>query len=182
MATEPQITTVTMTNGRVVDFAGKRRVLKESFVTADNVVSLRLDFINGQTRTIVLPPELLLKFAAHGAEQKFGDEIAGVKDIDDAVMAVDVLADRIGKGQWSVERQYDGMAGASSLARALIEVTGKSADEVRQFLAGKTAADKHALRNSSKVRPTIERLEAEKAARSNKMKINGDELLGELGA
>ena len=75
--TETQVETVTMTDGRVVDFAGKRKLLKESSVSADGKVQVRLDFRNGETRLFTLPDSLLTKFAAHGAEQKLGDEIAG---------------------------------------------------------------------------------------------------------
>ena len=63
------IETVTMTDGRVVDFPGKRRFAKESFQTADGVISVRMDFRNGATRTFILPTVLMPKFAAHGAEQ-----------------------------------------------------------------------------------------------------------------
>ena len=48
--TETQVETVTMTDGRVVDFAGKRKLLKESSVNADGKVQVRLDFRNGETR------------------------------------------------------------------------------------------------------------------------------------
>ena len=73
---ETAIETVTMTDGRIVDFPGKRKLLKTSEVTAEGSVQVRLDFRNGQTRLFTVPGNLLTKFAAHGAEQKLGDEIA----------------------------------------------------------------------------------------------------------
>ena len=70
------------------------------------------------------------------------------------------------------------MAGTSVLARALIEVTGKSAEKVREYLKGKTQAEKVALRNSAKIKPVVERIEAEKAAKGSK--VDTDALLAEL--
>ena len=180
---EPVVTTVTMDDGRVVEFTGKRKLLKSSQVTGDGEVQTRLDFINGETRLFTIPDSLLSKFAAHGAEQKLGDEIAGVEDVEDAVLAIDDLMDRLNKGEWGVARDKSGLAGASILLRALVESTGKSVDEIKSFLKDKTAAQKAALRVNPKVKPVVDRLEAEKAAKSAKKAdaIDTDALLGSLG-
>ena len=179
---EPVINTVTMNDGRVVDFVGKRRLLKESFMT-DGRVQVRLDFVNGETRTFTLPDSLLEKFAAHGAEQKLGDEIAGVEDVEDAVLAIDELIDRLYNGEWGVARDKSGLAGASILLRALVETSGKSVEEIKAFLKDKTPAQKAALRNNAKIKPVVDRLEAEKAAKTQKKagSIDTDALLGGLG-
>ena len=176
--TETQVETVTMTDGRVVDFAGKRKLLKESSVTADGKVQVRLDFRNGETRLFTLPDNLLNKFAAHGAEQKLGDEIAGLNDVEDCVLAVDELIDRLYNGEWSVKREANGMAGTSVLVRALVEHTGKTVEQIKQFLSGKSQAEKVALRNNPKIKPIVERIEAEKA--SKKANVDTDAMLGEL--
>lgn len=176
--TETQVETVTMTDGRVVDFAGKRKLLKESSVTADGKVQVRLDFRNGETRLFTIPDNLLNKFAAHGAEQKLGDEIAGLNDVEDCVLAVDELIDRLYNGEWSVKREANGMAGTSVLVRALVEHTGKPVEAIKQFLAGKSQAEKVALRNNPKIKPIVERIEAEKA--SKKANVDTDAMLGEL--
>lgn len=181
---EPVVTTVTMDDGRVVEFTGKRKLLKSSQVdVASGKVQTRLDFINGETRLFTIPDSLLAKFAAHGAEQKLGDEIAGVEDVEDAVLAIDDLMDRLNKGEWGVARDKSGLAGASILLRALVESTGKSVDEIKAFLKDKTAAQKAALRVNPKVKPVVDRLEAEKAAKSAKKAdaIDTDALLGSLG-
>lgn len=180
---EPVINTVTMKDGRVVDFVGKRRLLKESSVTADGKVQVSLDFVNGETRVFTIPDSLLLKFAAHGAEQKLGDEIAGVEDTDDAVLAMDELIDRLYNGEWGVARDKSGLAGASILLRALVETTGQTADNIKAFLKDKTAAQKAALRVNAKIKPVVDRLEAEKAAKSTKktQAIDTDALLDGLG-
>ena len=177
---ETQVETVTMTDGRVVDFAGKRKLLKESSVTADGKVQVRLDFRNGETRLFTLPDALLNKFAAHGAEQKLGDEIAGLTDTEDCVLAVDELIDRLYNGEWSVKREANGMAGTSVLVRALVEHTGKTVEQIKQFLNGKSQAEKVALRNNPKIKPIVERIEAEKA--SKKANVDTDAMLGELEA
>lgn len=178
MATkETQVETVTMTDGRVVDFAGKRKVLKTSIMDGPEV-QVQLDFRNGQTRLFTIPGILLDRFAAHGAEQKLGDEMAGLDDIDDCVLATDELIDRLYGGEWSVKREGSGMAGTSILARALCEVTGKDRDTIKAFLSKKTQAEKVALRGSAKIKPVVERLEAEKASKG--AKVDTDALLGEL--
>ena len=176
--TETQFETVTMTDGRLVDFAGKRKLLKESSVNADGKVQVRLDFRNGETRLFTLPDALLNKFAAHGAEQKLGDEIAGLTDTEDCVLAVDELIDRLYNGEWSVKREANGMAGTSVLVRALVEHTGKTVEHIKQFLNGKSQAEKVALRNNPKIKPIVERIEAEKA--SKKANVDTDAMLGEL--
>lgn len=178
--TETQIETVTMTDGRVVDFAGKRKLLKESSVNADGKVQVRLDFRNGETRLFTIPDNLLAKFAAHGAEQKLGDEIAGLNDVEDCVLAVDELIDRLYNGEWNVKREANGMAGTSVLVRALVEYTGKAVEQIKQFLSGKSQAEKVALRNNPKIKPIVERIEAEKA--SKKANVDTDAMLGELEA
>lgn len=176
---EAQVETVVMTDGRPVDFAGKRKILKTSLIGDDGKVAVRLDFRNKETRLFELPAALMNKFAAHGAEQKLGDEVAGIEDTDDAVLAVDELIARLGRGEWTVKREGSGMSGTSVLLKALVEKSGKSIEEIKAFLAGKSQADKVALRNSPKLKPIIDRLEAEKASKATK--VDTDALLGELG-
>jgi hypothetical protein len=177
-AKTPQIETVTMADGRIVDFAGKRKLLKESLVTAEGKVQVRLDFRNGETRLFTIPDAMLAKFAAHGAEQKLGDEIAGLEDVGDCTLAVDELIDRLYNGEWGVKREANGMAGTSTLLKALVEHTGKTVEQIKTFLAGKTQAEKVALRNNPKIKPIVQRIEDEKAAK--KTNVDTDALLGEL--
>ncbi len=175
----PVIKTVTMTDGRVVEFAGKRRMLKESIEAADGNLQVRLDFVNGETRLFTITPEFLGKFALHGAEQKLGDEIAGLEDTDDAVMAVDALIDRLYDGKWTQARESNGMAGASVLVQALLEVyPSKNIEQIKAFLGGKSQAEKVAMRANPKIKPIVERIEAAKAAK--KASVDTDALLGEL--
>lgn len=178
-ASKTEVETVEMDDGRVVDFPGKRRLLKESTIDeAAGTVTVRLDFRNGETRVFIIPQALMLRFAAHGAEQKLGDEIAGMKDdIADSVLAIDSLTERLAAGEWNVKRESNGMAGTSVLIRALVEHTGKSVEDIKAFLKPKSQAEKIALRNNPKIKPIVERLESEKVSKSN---VDTDEMLAEL--
>lgn len=178
--TETKITTVTMNDGRTVDFAGKRKLLKESFVDDAGKVAVRMDFVNGESRLYTIPDSLMTKFAAHGAEQKLGDEIAGLGDVDDCVLAVDQLMERLtGPDGWNVTREGNGLAGTSVLARALAEAKGATIEKVREFLKSKTQAEKIALRNNPAIKPIVERIESEKANKAG-ANVDTDKLLGEL--
>lgn len=173
----PEIKTVEMEDGSIVEFVGKRRMLKSSEVDAKGHVHLRMDFANGRVFKFKIPANMLARFAGHGAEQKFGDETAGLTDLDDAVLAVEELGARIAKGEWTQARTSNGLAGSSILHRALVEHTKKTPEEIREFLGKKTQAEKLALRSHASIRPIIERLEAEKNKKSS---IDSDALLGEL--
>lgn len=170
------IETVTMQDGRIVEFAGKRRMLKSS-AEVEGKVQVTLDFRNGESRVFTIPDNLLLKFAAHGAEQKLGDVTAGLESVDDAVLAVDDLIDRLYNGEWAQKRESSGMAGTSVLLRALVESSGKSVEQIKVFLKDKTQAEKVALRNNPKIKPIVDRIEAEKSQKSS---IDTEALLGEL--
>lgn len=175
---ETQYETVKMTDGRVVDFPGKTRLLKTSYTDDSGRLCVRMDFRNGESRIFAMREDMITKFALHGAEQKLGDEIAGVKEIDDAVIAIEELVDRLAAGEWGVKREGAGIAGTSVLARALVEVTGKDMETIKGFLKTKTHAEKIALRASAKIKPVVDRLEAEKAAKGSN--VDTEALLGEL--
>lgn len=178
-----EVETVSMDDGRLVDFAGKRKLLKEAFVK-DGKVSVRLDFRNGETRTFTIPDTLLAKFAAHGAEQKLGDEIAGLDDIADCVEAVDQLMERLAKGEWTVKREGgQSLAGFSVLAQALAKARNLPMETVRAFLKDKTHEQKLALRNSPSIKPIIQEIEAEKAAKKKPKEnsVDTEALLAQLG-
>lgn len=176
-AVKKEVSTVVMGDGRSVDFAGKRKLLKETLIDGANV-AVRLDFRNGQTILFPIPDSLILKAAGHGIEQKLGDETAGTEDVDDMYLDVEALVERLNKGEWSTKREGTGFAGTSVLLRALVEHTGKSVEQVKTFLSGKTPAEKMALRNSSKLKPIVQRMEDEKQAKN--AKVDTDALLAEI--
>lgn len=163
-----EIRSIAMLDGRVVDFPGKRRLQKTSITAPDGSLQVRMDFENGESRLLTLAPDMIAQYALHGAEQKLGDEISGITGIDDCVEAVDQLMDRLNKGDWTKEREGGGasMAGASILAKSMVEFTKQPVDVVRTYLGTLDAKTKAALRVSAELAPIIQRLEAEKAARA----------------
>ncbi len=164
----PVITKVAMDDGRTVEFAGDRRLLKEAVIDREaRTVAVRLDFRNGETRLFDIPTALFLDFAGHGALQKYGDATSGITDPSKMVEAVDDVNETVQSGKWNAIRDTaSGMSGASILARALVEVTGQPIAVVRAHLETLTAKVKLAMRADASVAPVIRRLEAEKAARA----------------
>lgn len=170
---------VKMSDGREVGFAGKRKMLKDD-IYENGKVGVRLDFRNGETRTFWIPDSstpdgvpLRDKFAGHGSKQKYGDETAGLDDIDDMILAVDELDGQIQSGNFTAERTGSGIGGTSVLLRALVEFSGKTVEQVKEFLKGKNQTEKLALRGASaknkdgvSVKDIVARIEAEKSAKA----------------
>lgn len=164
--TETTVETVKMDDQRLVEFPGKRKLQIEDGLDDDGQIWIRLDFRNGETRLFTCPHDLEMKAAAHGLEQKFRDEIAGLEDMNDAVEAVDELMLRLAGGEWNSRRESSGMAGASVLCKALVQVTGQPVGKIREFLATLTNAQKNALRGDEKVAPVVAELEKEKKSKA----------------
>jgi len=197
-----EYTEVTLTDGRKATFAGKRKVNKETVIDESKIVAegdvmqiqagaiaLRMDFRNGETRTIPLPLALLPRFAGHGAEQKFGDELATTADKplseDDMVLAIDDLNALIQSGKWGAGRATGGggVSGASVVVQAIMEATGKDQATVKAFLQKKLDADsgltRRALYDSFRVAGTktgviIKRLEEAKLAKVAKVDADAE--------
>lgn len=184
---ERVVTLVEMQDGRTVEFVGKRK-LNKNFTISDEGFDLTvtLDFISGESREFKISANdtLFARLAAHGALQKLGDEVAGLEDVEDQVIAIEDLTERLSKGEWGAERKRgegNAMAGLSVLAKALVQTSGKSPEAVREFLKGKTNAEKLALRDNPKLKPIIAELEAKKKQKPKENSIDSDALLGELG-
>ena len=197
-----EYTEVTMSDGRKVSFAGKRKVSKETVIDESKIavdgnviqldlgaVSIRMDFRNGETRLIALPPALLAQFAGHGAEQKFGDELASPADKplseEDMVLAIDDLNAQIQAGNWGKGRASGGggVSGASVVVQAIMEATGKDFATVKAYLQKKLDGDKdlsrRALYDSFRVAGTktgiiIKRLEEAKLAKTAKVDADAE--------
>lgn len=101
----------------------------------------------------------------HGTKQKLGDEYADLDSVDDCLEAVRELDGRLADGKWTAERT--GFSGMSILMRAIVEVYNISEEEAREFLKPLKPAEKQALRASPELKPTIDRLEAEKGKGAN---------------
>lgn len=198
---------VAMTDGRKVSFAGKRKVVKETVLDESKIVvegdvmqvqagaiSIRMDFRNGETRLMPLPLSLLARFAGHGAEQKYGDELATTADKplteEDMVLAIDDLNAQIQAGKWGAGRASSGgggVSGSSIVVQAICQATGKDLATVKAYLQKKLDADegltRRALYDSFRVAGTktgiiIKALEEAKLAKT--AKVNADEALGEI--
>lgn len=187
MAKETVIRQITMVDGSVRGFPEKRKVLKEvTAVMGDDgkpIVKATLAWDNGQFTYFTMPETLVLEFLKHGVAQKLGDASAGIELTDDAQLATEQLVDGLYEGRWS-QRSDGGMAGASLLARALIEISNGSLtpEQVRKFLSERTKAEQSALSRSAKVAPVYTRLQQERAAKkvSKGTALDGDALLGDL--
>ena len=161
-----EVEVVEMADGRKVEFVGKRRMLKETKVD-DQTAGVLFDCRNGRTIACQVPDSLLLHFAAHGAAQKIGDETAGEDDVDDMVLAVEDIIARLNEGKWTKEREGGGFGGTSVLIQALqVAWPTKTIDDIRAFLKDKTKAQKDAMRISAKLKPIVDKIEAEKAAKN----------------
>jgi hypothetical protein len=197
-----EYTEVTTTDGRKVSFPGKQKVSKEilldeTLIVANGdvvqfsagAVAIRMDFRNGETRTIPLPLALLARFAGHGALQKFGDELATTADKplteDDMVLAIDDLTAQVNAGKWGAGRASGGggVSGASVVVQAIMEATGKDLATVKTFLQKKLDADtgltRRALYDSFRVAGTItgviiKRMEEAKLAKTAKVDADAE--------
>jgi hypothetical protein len=198
---------VAMTDGRKVSFAGKRKVVKETVLDESKIVvegdvmqisagaiSIRMDFRNGETRLMPLPLSLLARFAGHGAEQKYGDELATTADKplteEDMVLAIDDLNAQIQAGKWGAGRASSGgggVSGASIVVQAICQATGKDLATVKAYLQKKLDADegltRRALYDSFRVAGTktgviIKALEEAKLAKV--AKLNADDELASI--
>lgn len=214
-----EVTVIKMSDGREVGFAGKRKVNKETIIDEskvlvdgntvtieDGAVSVRMDFRNGETRLLPIRAAMLARFAGHGGEQKYGDELAAPADKplteEDMVLAIDELHDQLfNKGEWRATSE-GGIGGAGVVVKAIMEAsrtdpndpaTGKTLEQVKKFLQDKLDAAKakgeklsrkdlyDSFRNpNSKVGKIVERMEKERLAKESK--VDADAALNELGA
>lgn len=166
--TKTEYEDVTMTDGRVVKFAGKQKLKKEyiidptkytldgdTLMVESGAVSLRFDFRNGETRTKAIRNNqlgdrgpALLVFAGHGGEQKGGDNLASKADdpmsIEDMVIATDDLFTEIEGGSWGKGRAEGGggVSGASIVIKALMEKFGKPVEAIKGFIEKRLADSK----------------------------------------
>jgi hypothetical protein len=96
----PNVETVHMKDGRLLDFFGKTRMQKDSYITSDGDICVRLSLSDGEVRTLKLRADMIPMYAGWGAERRLEREIVGIKDIDDAVTAIDALMARLNESKW----------------------------------------------------------------------------------
>jgi hypothetical protein len=201
-----EVTLIKMEDGREVGFAGKRKVQKETLIDDSKIivdgatvtleegaVRIRMDYRNGKTRVYPIRAALIPKFAGHGGEQKYGDELAASADKplseDDMVLATDSLHEQLyDQGEWrAVSEGGGGFAGASVVVMALVEVSSKTLEQVKAFLQkklddAKTKGEKlsrkelyDSFRNpNSKVGKVVKRMEEERLAKTSKVDADAE--------
>ena len=153
--------------------------------------SLALECSNGKAAAVRLhdlTPEILAQAALHGLKQKLVDAAAISRNPDtgkpaspdDKWAAVMEVYSRItGPGAtWNKTREGGAGGSGGLLFRALVRLyPAKTADQLREYLDGKSDAEKTALRKNPKVATVIEEIRAETGKAAN---VDTDELLGEL--
>jgi hypothetical protein len=192
-----EVEIVDLEDGTKGEFVGKRKLNKSYVLNEDGSLNhCRFEFRNGRVLLITIPQSLMGQFAGHGAIQKYGDELAGLKpaegqdevDIDDMVLAMEELDGTIQQGKWSTRKEGDGSGGTSVLIKALVAYGGKSVDQVKAFLKDKDAKFKTALRLDDK-RPNkdgktmaaiVREIEAAKASKG--VKVDTSAALADLDA
>ena len=164
--TEKKVTQVVAEDGATYEFGEKAKVKKQSSTDGSKGV-VKFVFRNGAVRSTSFDPShpLFVRLAQHGADQKIGDEFAGLDDPEDCVAAFEQISERLQAGEWTEKKQSEGLAGTSMLARALAEVTGKPLAEVKAKLAATPKEMKAAIGKQKAVAEVIERIKAERDER-----------------
>lgn len=151
--------------------------------------TLALTFANGETLTMrgdTLNSDVQQYAMMHGLKQKLVDaaalsrnpETGRAATIEDKFQAVKAVYDRLLAGQWNATREGGGGGSGGLLFQALCRLyTIKPPEQIAAFLAGKTDAEKTALRKNPKIAAIIEEIRAEQGKAAN---IDTDELLSEL--
>jgi len=163
---------------------------RNAAITAEIVGEvLHLAFSNGQTLVMAasqLTNDIARAATMHGLKQKLVDAAAISRNpdtgraasINDKFLAVKTVFDRLLTGQWNATREGGGATGGL-LLQALVRMYAgrKTADQLRDYLAGKSDAEKTALRKNPKVAAIIDDIRAEQGKTAN---IDTDEMLDEL--
>lgn len=133
-----------------------------------------------------LTPEIWERAAWHGLEQKLRDAAAIGRNPEngrsattlDKWNAVIAVRDRLLGGQWNAVREGGGNGGGllESALRRLYPA--KTPEQLREYLAGKTDAEKTALRGNAKIAAIIEQIRAERGAAA---RVDTNAMLDELG-
>ena len=164
-------------------------VKKQSDVSADIFGSvLTLNFLHGRFIELdvsKLTEEMKLAGLLHGIKQKLVDAAAIARNketgrtasIHDKFEAVEEVYNRLLIGQWNKSRgDGSGKGSKSYLAEALMELLGKTREQVTEFISSKTKEQLAALKLNPKVSVIINRLESAKVA-----DVDTDAMLDELG-
>jgi uncharacterized protein YbjQ (UPF0145 family) len=159
--------TVTMSDGRTVQFIGKQKTQRQSlFDPGGSWVYTRFDFRDGRTITYTAPPaelktttgeSMLQRLASLGAEHIIGIETLRKGTTDKAYVAAERCIENLRHGTWywkitRPQPQPDGL-----LSRAIAEHTRKPVEGIESWLTGRNVDEIKALRH--RFRDAIRRLE-----------------------
>ena len=173
---------------------------KQSAITATLVKNaegriggLQLEFSNGRTLALIasqLSRDIMEMAIWHGVKSKLVDAAAISRNpdtgasatVEDKYNAVREVYDRITdptNPMWNKVREGGAGAVGGLLLRALVRMYDgrKTVEQLREYLDGKTPAEKAALRKNPKVAAIIDEIRAERADDDG---IDTDELLSEL--
>lgn len=165
MARQAQITVERIADDLVIEFAHGKRIELNPVDLADSVYK---------------------QAVYHGLKQKLVDAAAISRNpetgrsasIEDKYQAVKTVYDRLLAGAWNATREGGGATGGLLLQALMRMYAGrKTPDQLREFLADKTDAEKTALRKNPRVAQIIEDIRIETGKAAN---IDTDGLLGEL--
>lgn len=152
---------------------------------------LTLTFANGEILALdagKLSIEIRTAAVLHGLKQKLVDAAAISRDpltgraatVETKYHAVKEVFDRITApdGTWNKTREGGGAAGGLLLQALVRMYSGRqTVEQLRAFLAGKSEAEKAALRKNSRIAAIIEEIKAERGGADG---VDVDELLAEL--
>lgn len=155
---------VQMSDGRTVEFTERQKCITERIVDGNQILGIRFDFKSGDSLTVEKGDVegLAERFMWHGVEQKYRDQFASAKEVDDAFEWVTGLHSRIRKGEWSEQREGSGggVSGAGLLVKALMELHSLTADKAREFLADKSPKEQAILRDYPPIAEKIREIKA----------------------
>lgn len=176
--------TVTATNGKQYTFNKRVTLHKETEVLEDGSIKVTLVAKDGTVNESILNPSTVLQLAQFGAMAKLANCFHVEEDIEDAFTSVDELVAQLNAGNWTRERTKGEGKGGSMIVRAIVEVMGVPKQAAIDYLANLTMAQKFALAQTDELRPVVERLKAEKAAKkaSGKNAVDTGSLLLGLAA
>lgn len=169
---------VTMKDGRTLEFTERGKCITEELPDG-----LRFNFKSGDQLEVRFTDLSALadKFLAHGVKQKYQDEFASAGDAEDAYEWVCDLHTRMLKGEWRETAEGGGgVSGAGLLVRALMEVFGKSREEIKAYLADKSRKEQEVLREHAPIKAKIDEIKA-RAPKSADNAAKAEELLRGLG-
>lgn len=150
-----------------------KRVPVISCEIADDFKSMRLTCVTGESLVLGvgdITPTVGAQALFHGLKQKLIDAAAISRDPDtgksatpdDKWNAVKTVYERLLRGEWNAARGEGGGAGNGLLFRALTRLyPTKTANQLREFLDGKSAKEQSALRANPKIAAIIEEIKAE---------------------